>query len=137
MNPKEFQLAEYISKVCDCKYPTREQIRHIITISKNIGVNNKHNLREIQLFLEEYSCYPWKVISGKTRKREIVDIRHIYRKMAFELTSRSLIVIGKSTLNTHSTVLWSIKQVDEIKELREEYENYKNKFIELNNNEKY
>ena len=60
-------------------------------------------------------------VKKKTRDRNIVEIRQIYFKCARELTSKSFEKIGMIVNKDHATVMYGIKTVNNVKELRDRY----------------
>jgi hypothetical protein len=84
---------------------------------------------DLEIILQEVS---WKSnisikeITSKSRKREFVEARQIYCKRAKETTSKSLRAIGKLVNVDHATVLYAIKEVNNLKCLSDRYNYYFN-----------
>jgi hypothetical protein len=66
------------------------------------------------------------VMKGKSRKREVVEARQLFFKRAKEITNLSLSKIGSRLNRDHSTVLYGIKTVNNLKSLSERYDVYFN-----------
>lgn len=62
------------------------------------------------------------MIQGKSRKREIIEARHIYCARAKRKTKASLARIGAEISRDHATVLHAVSNVAGIKELNKKYE---------------
>ncbi|NLH53540.1 MAG: hypothetical protein GX459_11940 [Bacteroidales bacterium] len=61
-------------------------------------------------------------LKSKTRKREIVEARHIYFRRACEITRASLSKIGAVVFRDHCTVIYGRKQAHEVPDLIKKYE---------------
>jgi len=63
-------------------------------------------------------------LKSKWRKREVVDARFLYYRLAKECTKESLMRIGEYINRDHATVMSGLKQVYDTKELIEQYNRY-------------
>ncbi len=62
---------------------------------------------------------------GKCRKRGVVDARHVYCAVAKDLNPKSTFsAIGDPIKMEHSTVMFAIEQVRQVKEKREKYNQF-------------
>ena len=66
-------------------------------------------------------------IKGKSRKREIVEMRHFYFARARETTRESFEAIGKAVNRDHASVMHGIKSVNNTFGLRKKYNQFFNK----------
>ena len=77
-------------------------------------------------------------INTKSRRRDLVEARHIYCKIAKKHTSFSLQKIGREIKRDHTSVLHSIKRADEFLsvdvDFSNKYHNLEDKFFELSAN---
>jgi len=72
------------------------------------------------------SGVPVERVVSPTRKRPIAEVRMIYFKIANESHPHSIKMIGRMTNRSHSVVLSGAKVVDDVRELRQKYEDIKN-----------
>lgn len=63
-------------------------------------------------------------IKSPNRKRELVEARQIYCRKAKESTKASLAVIGAEIKRDHATVMYAIKQAENVVEIKAIYEKY-------------
>ena len=69
-------------------------------------------------------------LCNTTKTRDIVEARYIYFYRARKLTNASYERIGRLVNRDHSTVIYGIKQVDDVREIREKYDSlYKNDYL--------
>jgi hypothetical protein len=66
-------------------------------------------------------------IKGKSRKREIVELRHFYFARAREVTNESFEKIGKAVNRDHASVMHGIKSVNNTFGLRKKYNQFFNR----------
>lgn len=102
-------------------------------IYPGIKIKNEITPEEILLFLEKYNAknYTIKDIIGKKRNRQLVYLRQIYCMLARKYTKLISEEIGSYINRDHATVLYSIQQVYNVKELNIIYNNYEQLFKKL------
>lgn len=82
------------------------------------------SLEKLYMKIEKETGYTKEQIQGKSRKRELVYVRHIFTKVLRDKTLLSLAQIGKEINRDHTTVLAGIavinsriKMYDDVKQL--------------------
>lgn len=92
-----------------------------IKIEAILGYKSK-SLASILKYISEKVEIPVDILKMKTRKREIVEARQFYFKEAKKQTNHSLAKIGAFVGKDHATVIHGIKTVNDVREVREKYE---------------
>lgn len=88
-------------------------------------LTNEVNYNTMDCLLKKISKFTnvdIQMILSKSRQREIVDARHLFVKLSFDRGYKHKEIrkfIGKKT---HSSIIHSLKKVDELKELNEKYQ---------------
>ncbi len=86
-------------------------------------------LDELMSFMIERTGYPYSVISGRTRKREVVFVRQLYCYIAITVLKRenyegiSLATIGHQINRDHATVMHSEKTINDLCETNKSVNN--------------
>lgn len=85
----------------------------------------------VGMVIRKHTGFALEEIRSESRKRELVDARHLFCRLAAERTSKSPREIGKFISRDRVTVLHSIKQTREIPELDDMYNEIRNKLKTL------
>jgi len=93
---------------------------------KKYNAYQEINLITILARVSELSGIPVEVLKLNTRKRDVVEARHIFFKRACEGTRETLETIGKYVGRDHASVLHGVSQVNNIKYLSDRYDVYFN-----------
>lgn len=80
---------------------------------------DKHKLTSVQEHIEITLAefYPFfipSMIKSKSRKREVVELRHIWMSLMYKYAGLSLCNIGKASDRDHSTILHAVHKVNDI-----------------------
>jgi hypothetical protein len=86
--------------------------------------DNPHTLNNILTDVSARMNVSTDAIKGKSRKREIVEARHIYCNRAYVLTKNTEEEIGSFININHSTVSSGANNVETIPSLRAKYKEY-------------
>ncbi len=96
-------------------------------VLKNLIKERKQEftVEQIIQIISDYFHIPPKAVKAKTRKREVVQARHLCMFYCKQLTKMSLSSIGAEFGGRdHSTVLHAIKTVNDLRETNKEFQNY-------------
>jgi chromosomal replication initiator protein len=88
------------------------------------SIKRKSILEKILSDVSNKSGIPEELMKSKTRDREVTEARQIYFKRARDITKLSSTAIGRLVGRDHSTVLYGIKLVNDVKGIRERYYEY-------------
>lgn len=139
-NYKQIDLVEFVQRMNPCTdalfmfvdYGVSAFMAELITryyksgiFSKTIEIEtcggNNLSLTGILKIVSDQTKVPIEAMQGRCRLREIVKARQFYCKYAKDHTSNSLDRIGKLINRDHATTIYSIKSVNEVRELTIEY----------------
>ncbi len=95
-------------------------------VLKSIVKERTPNFTDEQIIkiVADYFQIPPKSIKAKTRKREVVQARHIAIYFMKKLTNMSSTAIGNTFNRDHSTVLHALKAVSDLSETNKDFKNY-------------
>ena len=86
--------------------------------------NEDNTLQNILSEVSRKSGISEELIKSKSKKRELVEARHIYCKRAMARTTKTVNVIGELINLSHSMVSVAADNVDKIPSLRAKYKSY-------------
>jgi hypothetical protein len=123
----DFGVSTFMTKAIDTASSVNIPVVYV-TLSPDFD-KLKIELSEILEEVSQKSRIPVDVLKSPCKKRELADARFMYYKRAKEIlgSSVSYASIGVEVGKNHATVLNGIKRVEEVKELRDMYEEYYSK----------
>lgn len=107
-----------------------ELVKRRINLNQNMIDSDLDNL--LKLACNEMSVNV-EIVDTKCRKRELVDARFIYFYLAKILTNKPLNTIGAVVKRDHSTVIHGLKEVENLKILKNKVDNILRLFNYENN----
>jgi len=99
--------------------------KHIYT--KKLPGNTRKYITDLKKILEDVSDKTGiaiETLKSDWRKREVVDARFLYYRLAKERTKESLARIGEYVNKNHTTVLFGLKHAYNTREVIEQYDRY-------------
>lgn len=126
------KLEEILEELTGC-LKNNKDIKEIIISKTNIIIKRKRDQEKKLNHILLITCITQKVsieaIKSKVRLRKVTDSRFIYYYISRKITRSNLEEIGSLVNRDHSTVIHGIKQVENIKMLKEAADNIINKYF--------
>jgi chromosomal replication initiation ATPase DnaA len=98
-------------------------------ICKDFNKPKYLTLAQIAKNVELQTGFSLKILKGRSRKRDIADVRHVFCAIARNNNHR-LNRIGNYIDRDHSTVIYSVNEVQKVNELQKIYKQITNKTYE-------